>query len=269
MLADGLSEFRILDCRARLGSPGHGLEVYTSGHIKNALYASLDSDFAALPGARGRHPLPDPGVLLDKLRRWGIDDDDQIVVYDDAGGAFAARAWWCIRWLGHEAVALLDGGLSAWPHSLTTDVVSPAKGNFSLRPSLTKTIDVTTLEGDLGNPRLIDARAQARWAGAEEPIDPVAGHIPGAVCRPFQENLAADGTFKSATELRARFASSGDNPICYCGSGVTAAHNILAMRIAGFAEPVLYPGSWSEWIQDPARPRAVHPPQSSETSPEP
>ncbi|TDJ41106.1 MAG: sulfurtransferase [Gammaproteobacteria bacterium] len=256
-LAAGSTHYRILDCRAQLGNPHHGLEVYTSGHIKNALYASLDADFAAVPGSGGRHPLPVPEILRDKLRAWGIDDDDQIVLYDDAGGAFAARAWWCIRWLGHEAVALLDGGLSAWPHALTTEVISPAQGSFSIRPSLTKTIDATTLERDLDNRELIDARTEARWAGMEEPIDPVAGHIPGALCRPFQENLAADGTFKPAFELRRRFESFIDNPICYCGSGVTAAHNVLAMRIAGLAEPTLYPGSWSEWILNPERPRST------------
>lgn len=255
-LADGLSHFKILDCRAQLGNPDHGAEVYRSGHIDNASYASLDKDLAVAPGAGGRHPLPEPEILRDKLRAWGINDDDQIVVYDDAGGAYAARAWWCIRWLGHEAVALLDGGLAAWPQALTTEAISPAPGNFSIRSSLTRTVDVTTLARDLANLRLIDARTQARWAGEEEPIDPVAGHIPGAVCRPFQENLAADGTFKGAIELQERFASFGDHPICYCGSGVTAAHNVLAMRIAGLAEPILYPGSWSEWILDPERPIA-------------
>ena len=134
-LASGLTHCRVLDCRARLGYPDHGLKVYSEGHIQHALYASLDEDFAAVPGGAGRHPLPDPEILLDKLRTWGINDDDQIVLYDDAGGAFAARAWWCIRWLGHEAVALLDGGLAAWPRELTRSVVSPAKGNFSIRHS--------------------------------------------------------------------------------------------------------------------------------------
>ncbi|MCZ6642309.1 MAG: sulfurtransferase [Gammaproteobacteria bacterium] len=256
VLAGGLSHLKILDCRAQLGNPDHGLKVYTSGHISNAQYASLDADFAAVPGAGGRHPLPDPEVLRDKLRAWGINDDDQIVLYDDSGGAYAARAWWCIRWLGHPEVALLDGGLAAWPQALTTETISQPSGNFSIRPSLTRIIDVTTLERDLADCQLIDARAEARWAGAEEPIDPVAGHIPGAVCRPFQENLAADGTFKGASELRERFESFSNNPICYCGSGVTAAHNVLAMRIAGLAEPILYPGSWSEWILNPERPLA-------------
>jgi thiosulfate/3-mercaptopyruvate sulfurtransferase len=248
--------YRILDCRARLGDPDFGPRAYAEGHIPGAHYASLDHHFAAPPGAGGRHPLPDPERLRDSFRGWGIDDGDQIVVYDDAGGAFAARAWWCARWLGHAAVAVLDGGLAAWsgPQSQSQPVVEP--GNFSIRPALTRTIDAPALLRQLSATRLVDARTQARFDAREEPIDPVAGHIPGAVCLPFQGNLDAAGRFKPPAALAERFAGLPDDTVCYCGSGVTAAHNVLAMRVAGRAEPILYPGSWSEWILDPTRPRA-------------
>lgn len=248
--------FRILDCRARLGDGDFGPRAYAAGHLPGAVYASLDQHFAAAAGAGGRHPLPQPEQLRDSFRSWGIDDSSQIVVYDDAGGAFAARAWWCARWLGHEAVAVLDGGMQAWdgPLSQAQPVVEP--GNFSIRPALTRSIDAATLLRQLDTASLVDARTQTRYDGLEEPIDPVAGHIPGAVCLPFQGNLDAAGHFKSADSLASRFAGLPDDVICYCGSGVTAAHNILAMRIAGRGEAILYPGSWSEWIVDPDRPRA-------------
>jgi thiosulfate/3-mercaptopyruvate sulfurtransferase len=249
--------FRILDCRGRLDDPGFGPRAYADGHLPGALYVSLDDDFAAPPGSGGRHPLPDPERLCERFRAWGVNDDDQIVVYDDAGGAFAARAWWCARWLGHEAVAVLDGGIGAWHAPLSQAHPVVARGNFSIRASLTRAIDVTTLAADPGAHTLIDARAQARYSGAQEPIDPVAGHIPGALCLPFQGNLRDDGRFRSAEELAARFAGLPDDVVCYCGSGVTAAHNVLAMKIAGRPEPMLYPGSWSEWIRDPERPVAT------------
>lgn len=247
---------RILDCRARLGDPEFGLRVYAAAHISGAIRADLDSDLAADPGDRGRHPLPDPETLAASARAWGVNDSDQVVVYDDASGAFAARAWWCLRWLGHEAVAVLDGGLGAWTQPLTTSTSTITPGNFSIRASLTRTIDAATLAVQLTTHELVDARTAERFNGEQEPIDPVAGHIPGAVCLPFQDNLEANGRFKSASDLGARFAGLSDDVICYCGSGVTAAHNVLAMRIAGRPEPVLYPGSWSEWIVDPMRPRA-------------
>ncbi|MEQ8859250.1 MAG: sulfurtransferase [Pseudomonadales bacterium] len=247
---------RILDCRARLGDPAYGSRVYAEGHIPGALQASLDDDFAAAPGAAGRHPLPDRARLRDRFRDWGIDDSTQIVVYDDAGGAFAARAWWCARWLGHEAVAVLDGGIDAWEGPLSSARPAVAPGSFSIRPALTRTVDAATLQAELGEVALVDARTRARFDGLEEPIDPVAGHIPGAVCLPFQDNLGGDGRFRQADELARRFEDLPDPVICYCGSGVTAAHNVLALCIAGRAEPVLYPGSWSEWIVDPTRPRA-------------
>jgi len=255
---DAGNSVKFLDCRASLADPDLGRRAYLEGHITGAGYLSLDDDLAAAPGRGGRHPLPDPEALAAKLRALGISDTDQVVVYDDAGGAFAARAWWCLRWLGHEAVAVLDGGLPAWPVPLTVQTPTPAPGNFSIRPTLTRTIDADGLAAGLGDYRLVDARSESRFRGEEEPIDPVAGHIPGAICRPFQENLDTNGRFRSASVLARRFPSQGEI-VCYCGSGVTAAHNIVAIRHAGLPEPILYPGSWSEWIQDETRPRATAP----------
>ncbi len=249
---------KFLDCRASLADPDLGRRAYLEGHIAGARYLSLDDDLAAAPGRGGRHPLPDPEALAAKLRTLGIDDQDQVVVYDDAGGAFAARAWWCLRWLGHEAVALLDGGLAAWPVPLTVQTPPPAPGSFSIRSPLTRIIDADRLSADLTAYVLVDARSEPRFRGDEEPIDPVAGHIPGAICRPFQENLDSNGRFRSPSVLARRFPADGD-VVCYCGSGVTAAHNIVAMRHAGLPEPYLYPGSWSEWIRDDDRPRATGP----------
>jgi thiosulfate/3-mercaptopyruvate sulfurtransferase len=254
-LADNLDAFRILDGRTRLGDPSFGPRAYAQGHIPGAQYASLDDDFAGPPGPGGRHPLPDRQQLRDRFRAWGIDDADQIVVYDDAGGAFAARAWWCARWLGHEAVAVLDGGFSAWTGPLSQTQAVVERGTFNIRPPLTRETDAASVLAGLHRIALVDARTQPRFDGIEEPIDPVAGHIPGAVCRPFQGNLDASGHFLPAAQLAQRFADLPHEVVCYCGSGVTAAHNVLALRIAGRPEPILYPGSWSEWIQDPSRPR--------------
>jgi thiosulfate/3-mercaptopyruvate sulfurtransferase len=250
-----LPEVRVLDCRARLDDRNFGAAAYAAGHLPGACYASIDDDFAAAPGNGGRHPLPEPERLRDRFRAWGVNDDDQLVFYDDTGGAFAARAWWCARWLGHEAAAVLDGGIDAWAGPLTAELPEPAIGSFSIRPSLTRTIDASGVLASLGRAALVDARSEARFRGEEEPIDPVAGHIPGALCRPFQGNLGADGRFLPPHALAARFARLAEPVICYCGSGVTAAHNVLAMRHAGLPEPLLYPGSWSEWIRDPKRPR--------------
>lgn len=247
---------KFLDCRSTLGDPEAGRRAFESGHIAGAQFLSLDDDLAATPGDAGRHPLPEPDSLINRMRALGINDSDQVIVYDDAGGAYAARAWWCLRWLGHEAVAVLDGGLKAWPAPLTTEVIRPPAGNFSQRPSLTRSLEVGELTAGSDSYQLIDARTQARFDGLEEPIDAVSGHIPGAICLPFQGNLADNGTFLNPGKLAKRFPAE-DNVVCYCGSGVTAAHNILAMRIAGLPEPILYPGSWSEWITDANRPIAT------------
>jgi thiosulfate/3-mercaptopyruvate sulfurtransferase len=246
---------RILDCRGRLDDPGYGRRAWQEGHIPGAVYASIDDDFAGPPGPGGRHPLPERARLAARLSELGVGDAHQVVVYDDAGGAFAARAWWCLRWLGHAGVAVLDGGFAAWDGPLSRETPNHPQARFTLRPALTRSIDVAELERRLGRVALVDARAQPRFEGREEPIDPVAGHIPGAVCMPFQGNLGADGRFRSPAELAARFADLPGEVVCYCGSGVSATHNILAMRLAGRPEPILYPGSWSEWITDPSRPR--------------
>lgn len=259
-------DVRIIDCRARLGDPGFGIRVFAEGHIPGAVQGDLDRDFAAPPGRAGRHPLPDAATLLESCRAWGIEDSTPVVVYDDMGGLFAARAWWLLRWLGHETVAVLDGGLRAWTdagHPLETQLNPYPRGAFSRRAPLTREIDAATLLSD-PPAQLVDARAEERWAGIKEPIDHTAGHIPGAACLPATGNLDSNQRFLTPGELRARFAGvTPDDVVCYCGSGVTAAHNILAMRMAGFPEPRLYPGSWSEWIEDPARPVATATPQSS------
>ncbi|MYF50644.1 MAG: sulfurtransferase [Gammaproteobacteria bacterium] len=250
------SRARLIDCRVALGDPDYGRRAYAQGHIPGAQHGDLDRDFAAPPGAGGRHPLPDRAALAERFAAWGVNDEDQLVFYDDAGGAFASRGWWLARWCGHEAAAVLDGGLDAWTEPLTTIPAAPGCGNFSLRAPLTRIASAADIEADPSAMTLIDARAQRRFDGLEEPIDPVAGHIPGAHCRSFQGNLDAEGRFLPAPRLRERFASLAENPVCYRGSGVTAAHNVLAMRLAGFDEPALYPGSWSEWIGDPRRPIA-------------
>ncbi|XOV82947.1 MAG: sulfurtransferase [bacterium] len=257
-LTDVENNCLVFDCRAALGDVNWGRTAYLQGHIAGAYHLDLDKDLADPPGERGRHPLPDIQRFRSRVGELGLQPGQQVVVYDDAGGAFAARAWWMFRWLGHAHVAVLDGGLQHWTQALTTALPpQPSPTRYPVLAPLTRLIATETLQKELGRlapNQLIDARSQARWAGREEPIDPVAGHIPQALCLPFQENLNDHGGFKSASALAARFAGVSDNAICYCGSGVTAAHNVLAMRIAGLAEPVLYADSWSGWITDPARP---------------
>jgi len=266
---------RILDCRGRLGDPAWGQMAFDQGHIPGAVHADMDRHLATQPNQHGRHPLPSPQAWLAQIQAWGIENQDQVVVYDDAGGSFAGRAWWMMRWLGHLNVAVLDGGLNNWSGSLTepggrVEAYSPSQ--FQAATPLTKLSsaeDVLTLSTTLMNAAnstteyLIDARALARFAGDEEPIDPVAGHIPGAVCLPFSDNLDDQGFFKAPDDLARRFLALGlershkDPAVTiYCGSGVTAIHNILAMRIAGFGEAALYADSWSGWIVGANRPVA-------------
>ncbi len=258
----------VVDCRFSLSDPAYGRRAYQEAHIPGAVYAHLDEDLSGpiVPGRTGRHPLPDPDRLARKLSAWGIDNRTQVVAYDDAGGAFAARLWWLLGWLGHDAVAVLDGG---WPRWVREG--RPVRGGIETRPPRTfvphlRPEQVATADEvlrHLHDPawRLLDARAPERYRGELEPIDPVAGHIPGAVNAPFAENLTPEGTFRPPEQLRQRFeALLGDVPpervICYCGSGVTAAHNLLAMAHAGLPGARLYAGSWSEWITDPRRPVA-------------
>jgi thiosulfate/3-mercaptopyruvate sulfurtransferase len=261
-------DLRILDCRFVLSEPEAGREAYLEGHIPGAVYADLDKDLAApvKPGS-GRHPLPAPADFALTLGRLGISSMTRVVVYDDGSGGLAGRAWWLLRWLGHAQVSLLEGGLRRWQ-----DLRLPVhKGNVSVATEqfsgsanhqLVVGIDEILLHASGEEPlTLVDARDKARYAGEIEPIDKVAGHIPGAVNLPFQRSLNADGTWRTAPELRELWAQAlgGDQigPInVMCGSGVTACHLIISARLAGLPEPRLYVGSWSEWIEDSSRPVA-------------
>ena len=255
----GDPDWAIVDCRA---SP-----EYLAGHIPGAVHARLEQDLSGpiVPGRTGRHPLPEPATFAEKLSGWGIDHRVQVVAYDDSTGSNAARLWWMLRWLGHTRVAVLEGGWRDWERSgqaVKSGEESRVARKFrSTRPRREVVADVNAVERIRTDPswRLLDTRAAERYRGQNETMDPVAGHIPGAVSAPWSENLDGSGRFRSRDELAARFkAIVGDVPIervvCYCGSGVTAAHDILAMVHAGLGEPHLYPGSWSEWITDPTRP---------------
>lgn len=259
--APGLSLF---DCRASLSDPSAGRKAYAEQHLPSAEFADLLLDLSGpvVAGKTGRHPLPDVAELSRKLRAWGVGNGSLVVVYDDAGGAFAARLWWLLRWLGHERAQLLDGGFSAWVaegRPVTAAVTPKAPGDFEPRLRSELVISAAELAApESRTGKLFDARAPERFRGDVEPIDPVAGHIPGAENLPFAGNLDA-GRFRSPAELRARFANAlGDtlpeHAVVYCGSGVTACHDVLAFARAGLPLPRLYAGSWSEWITDPSRP---------------
>ena len=260
----------ILDCRHDLMNPNAGRDGFAIGHIQNAQFASIDDDLSgakAAAGAQftGRHPLPERGALIETLRNWGINDSTQVVAYDAHGGMFAARLWWLLRWIGHPAVAVLDGGLAAWQSQglpLVTPVAQRARGHITERPTLTHTVTVGDVVENLSTQRrtVVDARAADRFRGENETIDPVGGHIPGARNRFFKDNLLPDGRFKPGPQLKQEFAplfSSAPAAIMQCGSGVTACHNLLAMEVAGLHGASLYPGSWSEWCANPARPVAT------------
>lgn len=264
-LAQYSGPLHILDCRARLGDANWGQAAFTQGHIAGAQHVDLDTVLSSQPNQHGRHPLPSRQHWLEQVRALGLRNDAQIVLYDDAGGGFAARAWWMLRWLGHTHAAVLDGGLGHWPQPLaegTGATLQPS--DFAASEPLTRlatSADVLHIiqQPPAARPSLIDARSFERFTGEVEPIDAVAGHIPGASCLPFTDNLAADGRFKTPQQLAERFAAFRPHSdlVCYCGSGVTATHNILAARIAGLAEPILYADSWSGWITDPAHPIAT------------
>ena len=258
-----------IDCRFELSRPDWGGEAWAAGHIPGALYAHLDRDLAGPRTAgSGRHPLPDPGLLAGIFSRFGIDAGVQVVAYDQGPGAYAARLWWLLRWLGHGRVAVLDGGFAAWERArLPVSAVSRTRPprRFEARPNpgwvvTTEAIAAALASGALARaePLLIDARGADRFAGENETIDPVAGHVPGAHNHPFSGNLDALGRFRSPDELRRAWTASlrGRPPaavVAMCGSGVTACHNLLALEVAGLSGAKLYPGSWSEWIRDPAR----------------
>lgn len=257
----------IVDCRFDLAQPQAGHAAYRAGHIPGAVYAHLDEDLSAPKTAQsGRHPLPDPAQFAAKLGAWGIDRNTQVVAYDADSGAIAARLWWLLRWLGHDAVAVLNGGFRRWQaagHPIDRDIPRPIAKSFQtqVRSNFWVGADQVAQLVKQNDWRVLDARAPERYAGAVEPIDPVAGHIPGASNYPFARNLDGDAQFLSAAELRTRFAQAlgevkSNRTVAMCGSGVTACHNLLAMEVAGLTGALLYPGSWSEWIRDPHRPVA-------------
>lgn len=255
----------LLDVRWKLGDP-HGHDHYLAGHLPGAVYADLETELAAPPSpAEGRHPLPDVAVLQEAARRWGVRDGDTVVAYDDLGGTSAARAWWLLRWADLTDVRLLDGGLAAWTTAggtLETGAVTPPAGDVTLHPGALPTLAADDAAAVASEGVLLDARAGERFRGETEPVDPRAGHIPGAVSSPTTANLDPAGRFLSADALRARFASlgvDGSRPVgVYCGSGVTAAHELAALAVAGI-DATLYPGSWSQWSHDPKRPAATGP----------
>jgi thiosulfate/3-mercaptopyruvate sulfurtransferase len=277
----GDSAWAIVDCRFDLARPGWGRQAFAAGHIPHALYAHLDEDLSAPRTARsGRHPLPPAEVLAATFGRWGIDADVQVIAYDQGSGAYAARLWWLLRWLGHTQVAVLDGGLAAWEGAglpLSTATETRAPRHFTARPDPRRLVSGSEVaaavrSGALGRGQqlLIDARSADRFAGENETIDPVAGHVPGARNHPFASNLDARSRFLEAGQLRRSWDNTlrGASPqqlIAMCGSGVTACHNLLALEVAGLPGARLYAGSWSEWITDPAHPVARGPDDPHET----
>ncbi|NDV11431.1 sulfurtransferase [Crenobacter caeni] len=264
-LQAGTAPAVLLDCRFQLADPDYGTRAYAAGHLPGAHYLHLDHDLSgAKTGCNGRHPLPELATLAARLAALGVGDGRQVVAYDDAGGMFAARAWWLLRLMGHAEVAVLDGGVSTWLAAggeLDTAVPAAQGAVFSRRAPLEGTVSCAEVLANLAAPAfmVVDARGADRFAGQNETIDPVAGHIPGARNHPFMQNLAADGRFKAtetlAAEWRQLFAGvPAEAAVHQCGSGVTACHNLLALAHAGLPGGRLYPGSWSEWCSDPARP---------------
>jgi thiosulfate/3-mercaptopyruvate sulfurtransferase len=259
----------LLDTRWKFGGPP-GLDSYRAGHLPGAVYVDLDTELAGPPGSGGRHPMPGTARFQAAMRRAGVRGDRPVVVYDGADSTIAARTWWLLRYFGHRDVRVLDGGLRAWAaagHQVSTADEVPPPGDFTAVPGHLPLLDVSAAAALARSGLLLDARAAARYRGETEPIDPVAGHIPGAVSAPTTDNVTGSGTFLTAGQLRERFARLGV-PVTdrawpaepavgsYCGSGVTAAHQILALQLAG-VPAALYVGSWSEWVADPARPVAT------------
>jgi thiosulfate/3-mercaptopyruvate sulfurtransferase len=256
----------LLDVRWRLGGPP-GIDSYRAGHIPGAVYVDLDTELAAEPGAGGRHPLPDEAAFVAAMRAAGVRDGSGVVVYDEADGTIAARAWWLLRYFGHGQVQVLNGGFRAWAAAgepVSTEDHQAAVGDFAGAGGQMPVLDAAEAAEMARSGILLDARAPARYRGETEPVDRVAGHIPGAVSAPTAENVTGAGLFRPAEDLRGRFAAlgiSGGQPQgvgAYCGSGVTAAHAVLALELAG-VPAALYPGSWSGWLADPGRPVATGP----------
>jgi thiosulfate/3-mercaptopyruvate sulfurtransferase len=264
-LSRNLGRWRVFDCRHDLARPDLGEQYYRENHIPGALFAHLDRDLSgAKTGRNGRHPLPERSAFIAWLGQQGLQPADIVVCYDGGNGTMAARLWWMMRWAGHAGVAVLDGGFAKWlaeNRPITRDVPRFSPTRYPVRPSLAAAVDVEDVEKAPSRALLLDARAPARFRGEQEPIDPVAGHIPGALNRFSNENLSPQGTFKSPAELKKEFEAvlQGRSPadaVHYCGSGVAACHNLLAMEIAGLPGGRLYAGSWSEWSADPKRPVA-------------
>jgi thiosulfate/3-mercaptopyruvate sulfurtransferase len=259
----------IVDCRFSLDDPERGRRAYQKAHIPGAVFAHLEEDLSspAVTGKTGRHPLPEVEVIAAKFGTWGIGPETQVVVYDDSGGAMAARLWWLLHWLGHESAAVLDGGFPAWEQAgqpVTPEIPTPGPKIFTPHPNPEMLATVEDVLLNFGDPgcKLIDSRGPERYRGEVEPIDPVAGHIPGAINYPYTANIDSQGHMQLKQVLRGRFEALLDDVPAeqvtfYCGSGVTAAHNVLAVAHAGLGMARLYAGSWSEWIADPERPIAT------------
>lgn len=258
----------VVDCRFMLDDVSWGRGAYAAGHIPGAAYAHVDEDLSgAKTGTNGRHPLPDPDALRRTFTRLGIGEGTQVVAYDQDSGMYASRLWWLLRWLGHDAVAVLDGGFAQWSaegRPVSADFERYAARSFSGTPRSELLVDASTVEANLstGTSLLVDARAPERFRGEVEPLDRVAGHIPGALNHFYKRNLDDAGMFRPAAELRAMLSEVAEGRpaetlICYCGSGVTACHNLLALEHAGLSGARLYAGSWSEWSSDAGRPLAT------------
>jgi thiosulfate/3-mercaptopyruvate sulfurtransferase len=263
----GKPRLAVIDCRFDLMNPNAGRQAYLTAHVPGARYADLNRDLSAPIGPNtGRHPLPAPDAFATRLGSLSVGNHTQVVAYDDANGSMAARLWWMLRWVGHEAVAVLDGGFKAWTSSggaLESGELKPGTEHFTPQVDFHAALSAAELEQALSDPRLklVDARAAERFAGQVEPIDSVAGHIPGALNHPFTANLDADNRFLAAAELKRRWqerlaGSDAKDLVAMCGSGVTACHNLLSLEVAGLPGAKLYAGSWSEWIRDPRRPVA-------------
>jgi thiosulfate/3-mercaptopyruvate sulfurtransferase len=259
-------DWLVVDCRFSLADAEAGQRAYSEAHIPGAFYTHLEEQMSSpqVPGKTGRHPLPEKTRWIETIQSLGITPATQVVMYDDVGGACAARMWWMLRWIGHEQAAVLNGGLQAWQragHEVNSDNPSSrpvGENDYAGLRSLVELIDASDI--DPSKQLLLDARDLPRYRGEMEPIDPVAGHIPGALCSPFSGNLDENSHFLDPVKLGEKFRQAAESTlpvVCYCGSGVTAAHNILAMTIAGMDNCILYPGSWSDWITDPNRPVAI------------
>ncbi|MBU2862581.1 sulfurtransferase [Reinekea forsetii] len=258
-LSESSDNLIILDCRSDLSDSANAVKLYNEGHILNAIHAHLEDDLSGpiIPGKTSRHPLPSKENWQATLQRWGVEKSSTVVVYDQSNNMFSARAWWMLRWAGITNVLVLDGGLNAWlnaGHPISTLAPSPSPSSIQIELAnwVITAEDIPSLQA-----QILDARALPRYAGETEPLDGKAGHIPSAQNADFSKNLTSEGFFQPKEVLHQRFAQCRDDVVCYCGSGVTACHNILAFDIAGLPMPKLYAGSWSEWITDPNRPIAT------------